>query len=157
MLRATGQLLLIASGYLAASVAASAFLNIVAIWSLGWDAEALPAIMAGSAFISIPLLAVFLAYFAFVPGMVAIAAAELIGARDWLFHAVAGGVVAGAALMFYGREARIDGVSLSSDPALAATLVAGGIVGGLAYWLVAGRASGAWRARAVNVPGSSGS
>ena len=48
----------------------------------------------GSFVFSIPFVALFVAYFAFIPAVVAIVLGEILGKRDWLFYALAGGVVA---------------------------------------------------------------
>lgn len=158
MLRAIGQLILIAVGYVAAALAASVFLNVVALWSLGWDGEAMPAVMSGSMIVGVPVLAAFVGYYAFVPALVAIAAAEIVSARDWSFHGVAGGAVAGAVvLLMRGGLPAEDDFAFMTDPAFVAALVASGVVGGLVYWAIAGRSSGAWQGTRVSGPGSSGS
>ncbi len=45
----------------------------------------------GSFIFSIPFVALFVAYFAFIPAVPAIVIAEILGKRDWLFYALAGG------------------------------------------------------------------
>ena len=41
-----------------------------------------------------PFVALFIAYFAFIPAIPAILLGEILGKRDWLFYALAGAVVA---------------------------------------------------------------
>ena len=87
-------------GYAAASLAASAFLNVILLGAAGlMAADMPPEVATGSMVFSIPFVALFVAYFAFVPAVVVMLLAELLGKRDWLFHALSGGVVA---LVFIG-------------------------------------------------------
>lgn len=154
LLTAFGRLLLILAGYGAASLAASLFLNVVVLWSLGWQAAELPAVMAGSMLISVPLLGLFVAYFAFAPAAFAIALAEIFSLRDWLYHAAAGGA-AGLVVDGYFVWATPDGAEVGQPfafPALTMALAAAGIVGGMAYWTIAGRDSGSWRGGAPTAP-----
>lgn len=140
--------LAIAAGYVAACLAASAFLNLVSLGVIGPDGPALQAFMATLIF-AVPFIALFVGYFAFLPATLVILAGEAFGRRDWLSYALGGGatglVVAG---WFWQGSAGVvadqavgpaaDGLAWD-DPRLAAMLVAGGMVGGLAYWFVAGR------------------
>ncbi|MEP9387305.1 hypothetical protein [Mesorhizobium sp. KR9-304] len=157
-----GRFFIIIAGYSVASLAASAFLVVVVIASAGSAAEELPAMLAGSYIFVIPFVALFVAYFAFVPSAPAILLAEILGKRDWLFYAIAGGIVAVVVLGFFWRAADgmyevSEGLDLVSQPAgrrsaitdssLALLVVGAGMCGGIGYWLVAGRTAGSWRPR----------
>lgn len=158
-LRILGQLLLILVGYAAASLVASAFLHLIFMASAGFEAGETPVLVMGSIVFSIPFVALFVAYFAFLPAAVAIGIGEILGARDWLYYAIAGGV-AGAAVValfwFYvppsmdlepGAAAPRD--PLVENPYVLFTLIGSGLLGGIAYWAVAGRLAGGWKTRAT--------
>jgi hypothetical protein len=154
-----GRFALILAGYACAALAASAFIHLLFLGTLDWRPDEVPVVVTGSLVFSIPFVALFVAYFAFVPSVPVVLLAELIGRRDWLFYALGGAVVAAAVLgMFWmGAEPLPGGLDLGSqpvavdpavrDPRFAMLLAGGGIVGGMAYWLVAGRLAGNWRAR----------
>jgi hypothetical protein len=166
-----GRFFIILIGYAVAALAASAFLNVVFIASAGFAAEEAPAMFMGSFIFSIPFVALFVAYFAFAPAVPAILLAEILGKRDWLYYAVAGGVIAVVVLGFFWHAANemyqaSEGLDLPStpqdtrsaitDPSLAMLVIGGGICGGIAYWAVAGRIAGAWRDIARPGPTSPG-
>jgi hypothetical protein len=130
-------------GYAFASLAARAFLNIVFLGTAGFTAEETPAVAAGSIVFSIPFVALFVAYFAFIPSAFAILAGELFAKRDWLFYALAGGVIAAVVIGFI-RVAAEAGNEAVTDINFALALIGGGMCGGIAYWLVAGRTAGSW-------------
>ena len=138
---------LILAGYAVASLAASAFLHIVSLGSLGFTKAEAPAVVMGSVVFSIPFVALFVAYFAFLPSIPAILLAEILGKRDWLYHAISGAVVALVVLGFI-RGAAETGNDAVTDPRFALALIGGGMCGGIAYWLVAGRLAGNWRDQA---------
>ncbi|TIX64528.1 MAG: hypothetical protein E5V33_10050, partial [Mesorhizobium sp.] len=69
-------------GYIAASLAASAFLNILFLGSLGYTPDQAHPTATASLYFSIPFVALFVAYFAFMPATVVILAAEVLGRRD---------------------------------------------------------------------------
>lgn len=133
-------------GYAFASLAASAFLNAVFLGTAGFTAEEAPAVAAGSMIFSIPFVALFVAYFAFIPSAFAILAGELFAKRDWLFYALAGGVIAAVVIGFI-RGAAEAGNEAVTDLNFALALIGGGMFGGIAYWLVSGRTAGSWRGR----------
>jgi hypothetical protein len=114
----------------------------------------LPAVATGMIF-SIPFVALFVAYFVFVPSAIAIVVAEVLAKRDWLFYALAGGAVGLVFIGFLHENADPD-FAVTGTPAVLG-IVGGGMVGGLAYWLIAGRSAGSWRASQPPVlPTSSG-
>lgn len=153
------RLFVMLAGYLAAALAASAFLHLLVLGSLGFTADQMPGIVAGSIVFSIPFVGLFVAYFALLPAIVVLAVAEALGRRDWLSYAIGGAAVgvAIAAMFWQGAlpNARDFGLAdpqpvndpTLSSPAFHALIVGGGVVGGLAYWLVAGRLAGNWRKR----------
>ncbi|TPK11220.1 hypothetical protein FJ872_21390 [Mesorhizobium sp. B2-5-9] len=141
-------------GYAVASLAASAFLNILFLASLGYaPAQAHPAAAASLSF-SIPFVALFVAYFGFMPAAIVILIAEILGRRDWLFYALAGAVVAGVFLGLV-DNVRDSPFAVTEASAILAVL-GGGMVGGIFYWLAAGRWAGSWW-KVSTSPGPSGS
>ncbi|MEP9374598.1 hypothetical protein [Mesorhizobium sp. KR1-2] len=143
-------------GYIGASLASSAFINILALGALG--AEPGDPIATASLVFMIPFMALFMAYFAFFPALLVIFFTEYLGKRDWLTHALGGGGVALVVIGFaFGgadvwREGPGEGfepywLSLD-DPRMALLLVGAGLIGGIAYWLIAGRSAGNWRQNA---------
>lgn len=83
---------------------------------------------------------------AFVPAVLLIVAAEIMRLRSLLYCAAAGAVVGLASYFGSNVELRLENttdVSPAFHPLQLAA--AAGIVGGLAYWLLAGRNAGRWR------------
>ncbi|WP_027146212.1 hypothetical protein [Mesorhizobium sp. WSM3626] len=144
-------------GYAVASLGASAFLNILFLASLGYAlAQAHPA-AAASLYFSIPFVALFVAYFGFMPAAIIILIAEILGRRDWLFYALAGALVAG---VFLGLVDNIrDSAFAVTETSAIMAVLGGGMVGGIFYWLSAGRWAGSWwkDEKAPTSPGPSGS
>jgi hypothetical protein len=138
-------------GYAVASLAASAFLHVIFFAQAGLEPKDAPALAMGSFVFSIPFVALFVAYFAFVPSAVVILIAELLARRDWLFYAVGGGIVAAIFLAVLHQTADPDFEVAGSGPMLA--VIGGGIVGGFFYWLCAGRWAGGWHGP-KNPPGT---
>ncbi|RWO01057.1 hypothetical protein [Mesorhizobium sp.] len=130
-------------GYGVAALAASAFLNVMFLASLGYTPEHVQPAATASLFFSIPFVALFVAYFAFMPAAVAILVSEILGRRDWLFYALAGAVVAAVFLGFAHQTA--DANFEITDPRVIAAVIGSGMVGGIFYWLSAGRSAGTWR------------
>ncbi|TGQ90197.1 hypothetical protein EN851_21545 [Mesorhizobium sp. M8A.F.Ca.ET.208.01.1.1] len=144
-------------GYAVAALAASAFLNVLFLASLGYaPAQAHPAATA-SLYFSIPFVALFVAYFGFMPAAVVILIAEILGRRDWLFYALAGALVAGVFLGLV-DNVRESAFAVTETSAILA-VIGGGMVGGIFYWLSAGRWAGSWWEveKAPTSPGQSGS
>lgn len=135
----------ILAGYCAAALAASAFLHVLFFAATGFEPHEAPAYAMSSFVFSIPFVALFVAYFGFIPAIAVVLVGEVLGRRDWLYHAIGGGVVAGAFLAFVHGAADPD--FEVAGPRMAAAVIGSGIVGGLAYWLVAGRGAGSWRDR----------
>lgn len=149
-----GRFALIVAGYAVAAFAASAFLNVLLYGSLDLTPDEAAGALTGSIAFTIPVVAVFVAYFAFVPSIVAILAGELLGRRDWLFYALAGAAVSLVMLVgLFGAGPGQDGTMVYAR--LSATVLGAGIVAGVTYWLVAGRMAGEWMER-LNPPTSPG-
>lgn len=153
------RLFVMLAGYLAAALAASAFLHLLILGSLGFTAEQMPSVVGGTIVFSIPFIALFVAYFSLIPAIVVLLIAELLARRDWLTYTIGGAAVgiAVAALYWQGSlpnagelglaDPRPDGNPALTSPAFHALVVGGGAVGGLIYWLVAGRFAGNWQRR----------
>ena len=131
------RLLLILIGFIASMLAASLFINVLLFGGFrqaGVEQELLQL----GLFVSIPMLASFIGYFALVPTALVILVGEYTAKRDWLYYAV-GGIIAGIAALFWSGFGLIDN---EPDIGLSAVAAAAGAVGGFAYWLVAGRSAG---------------
>jgi len=139
-------------GYVVASLAASAFLNVLFLASVGYVPDDAHPTTAAALYFSIPFVALFVAYFAFIPAVVVILISEILSRRDWLFYALAGGVVAAAFLGFVHQNADFD----VTEPRAIAAVIGSGMVGGIFYWLSAGRWAGSWW-QAATSPERSGS
>ncbi|MGX5801632.1 hypothetical protein ACWGS9_10340 [Bradyrhizobium sp. Arg314] len=133
----------ILAGYVVASLSASAFLNVLFLAHLGYTPANPEPTATASLYFSVPFVALFVAYFAFMPTAVVILIAEALGRRDWLFYALAGAVVAGIFLGFVHRSADINFDVTETNARLA--VIGSGMVGGIFYWLSAGRWAGSWR------------
>ena len=139
-------------GYVAAALAASAFLHLLVLGSAGFSPDEAHAVVMGSLFFSIPFTALFVGYFAFLPSVAAILIGEVSGQRGWLFYALAGAAVGLAVAVLFWQSALWpdSGYQADIEPAYSTSrfvgmIIGSGIVGGLAYWLCAGRFAGSWR------------
>ncbi|MER8867189.1 hypothetical protein NKI19_26375 [Mesorhizobium sp. M0751] len=130
-------------GYGVASLAASAFLNIMFLASLGLMTDETQPAAQASLWFSIPFVALFVAYFAFMPAAIAILVSEILGRRDWLFYALAGAVVSAVFLGFVHQTADANFEVTNTSVMLA--VIGCGMIGGIFYWLSAGRSAGSWR------------
>ncbi|BCH30006.1 hypothetical protein MesoLjLc_19360 [Mesorhizobium sp. L-8-10] len=139
-------------GYAVAAFAASAFLNLLSLGALDWGQEELPWVVAGSVMVTIPVVALLIGYFAFIPAVPVILLAEMLARRDWLFYAIAGGMVAVVVVGYLwqasgplsdaGFAGRNHGDPASLDAGFIMMMIGGGVVGGIAYWFAAGRWAG---------------
>jgi hypothetical protein len=133
----------IIAGYAVAALAASVFLNVLMLGALGFiGGETSPAVE--SLVFSIPFVALFVAYFAFIPSVFAILVSEILAKRDWLFHALAGAVVS-LVIVGFMRGAAEAGNEAVTDTNFVLALIGSGMCRGIAYWLIAGRTAGNWR------------
>jgi hypothetical protein len=84
---------------------------------------------------------------AMLPALVLIVFSEIARMRSIIYYGVAGAVVGLAAYFGSDISARLDNTTDMTPVGHALQLAAAaGIIGGLAYWLIAGRRAGAWRA-----------
>lgn len=150
-------------GYAVASLAASAFIHLLFLGEAGFRPNENSAYVVGPLLFSIPFSALFIGYFAFMPAGIAILAGEIFGLRNWLFHALAGAAVGLAVIVLFWQSPMRGGgletevASHFAAPRFMASMIGSGIVGGLAYWLCAGRSAGNWRmAGKSDQPTSSG-
>lgn len=142
-----GRLTLILAGFIFASLGASAFLHALILGAMPLTGEEF-AFAAGGLLVSVPFVALFVGNLAFLPAMILILVAEFLGRRDWLYFALAGGG-AGLVVSYFYRFHAADASTL--DPTTTAlALCATGMVGGLCYWLVAGRSSGDWQQSVID-------
>jgi hypothetical protein len=148
-----GRFALILVAYVAASLAASVLLHLVSFGALGFEPGEAPRFVMGSLAFSIPFIALFVAYYAFLPAVPAILLSEAFGWRDWLYYAIAGALIALIIIAFF-VQASPNEHDTVRDPRFWAAMLGGGISGGMAYWLVAGRFAGNWRARVRREAGS---
>lgn len=149
-----GRLSVILAGFACAALGASAFLHLLILGGIRLAGEDL-VFAAGGFLFSVPFVALFAGYFAMVPAVVAIALAEVLGLRSWLYFALAGGAAGLVVAWLAGLDAAGEG--LPGPASTAAVLCASGIVGGLCYWAVAGRGSGLALDRAIGAPTPPGS
>ena len=80
---------------------------------------------------------------AFVPAIVVIAIAEIARMRSFIYYGIGGAVV--ALVSYYGSDISLRLENTTDVPPVANALqlaAAAGIIGGLAYWLIAGRNAG---------------
>ena len=83
---------------------------------------------------------------AFVPALLLIAVAEVMRLRSLLYYAAAGAVVGLTSYFGSNVELRLENTTDVTPVFHPLQLAAAaGIVGGLAYWLLAGRNAGRWR------------
>lgn len=131
----------IVAGYVAASLAGAFVLVLMTMIAMAAKSDPeLPTIIAGSIFAAM-FFALFVGFIALVPAMIAIAVAEAVPIRAWWYFTLAGLADAG---VFVIAALRDDGPPAESG-AVAIILLAGA-ASGFAYWLIAGRWSGDWRA-----------
>lgn len=156
-----GRFALILIGFICAALAASAAMHLFILPALGFSREEAAPIVAGSVIFSIPFVALFVGYYALLPALVVIAVAELWSVRGWLYHALGGGAVGLAISLLFRGTAPGDVLEAGSDlqvippvnsifdPSLLAVMIGAGMIGGLAYWLIAGSTSGSWKSTAA--------
>lgn len=145
-----GRLFVILVGYIVAVLAAGAFFNIVMFGSAGYLAGTPAWAITASIAAGIPFIALIVGYYAFLPAAVIIGLTELLGRRDWLTYALGGGA---ASLLFIGyfRQPGYPEAGSASeprfldDPQMIMLIIGSGLVGGIAYWMVAGNSAGSWR------------
>lgn len=128
-------------GFVLAALTGSLVLNLATVAVSIAESDPDTAVLAAGLVFSVPFTALFVGYFAAVPALFAIAAAELFRLRQpWFFLAAGSGV---SLLVVY--LIRSASGETQAGPGLVATLLFAGAAAGLAYWAAAGRSSGDWR------------
>ncbi|MGB6350062.1 MAG: hypothetical protein WBG10_08540 [Pseudolabrys sp.] len=90
----------------------------------------------------------FIGAVAFLPALVVILFAEIARMRSFLYYGVGGALVGLAS--YFGSDISVRLENTTDVPPVGHSLqlaAAAGIIGGLAYWLIAGRNAGRWRER----------
>jgi hypothetical protein len=139
-----GRIFVVIFSFLFACVAAAVVVTLAAGLPLWAEWNDRPPSHEGIAIV-IVLSAVFFSLYAMLPAMLVIAVAEGFRLRSVLFYALAGGAL--ALFSTYGWDLRfLREISTGAhDDHGAEIMAAAGIVGGFAYWALAGRKAGAWR------------
>ena len=101
------------------------------------------AVMAGAVTGTALVSAAFLGALAFAPSFIAIALAEVLRLRSIVYHVGLAGLIA-AGIWIMGDGAAAANGSGGWLPGTTVAL-ASGFIGGIIYWLIAGRTSGCWR------------
>ena len=84
---------------------------------------------------------------AILPALVLIAVAEAMRIRSFLYYGVGGGLVGLASYFGSDISSRLENTTDVTPVGHVLQLAAAaGIIGGLVYWVIAGRKAGAWRA-----------
>jgi hypothetical protein len=139
-----GRIVVILFALLCAGFAASAVFT-VAVLARGWSDLLLLSVESGALALVIGLGGVIVSTVALLPVAAVIIVAEAFAWRSVLFYAALGLVLAlWAYFSGFSLAAPEEAVAREAEISAAA-----GIAGGLAYWLVAGRNAGAWRAPSV--------
>lgn len=144
-------------GYCVAALAASAFIHLLFLGAAGFQPGEDAAYVVGPLLFSVPFTALFVGYFALLPSMFLIVIGEVLGQRNWLYYALGGAGVGLAVIALFWQSPMEWSIQTDADITVGTSrfvglMVGGGVVGGLAYWLFAGRSAGGWRGR----PTSSG-
>ncbi|AEH85471.1 hypothetical protein [Mesorhizobium opportunistum] len=146
------RLAVILFGYAVASLAVSAFVHVLFLAREGYN-PALPGPMTAAPLVlSVLFVALFAARLVFVPAALVILIGEVLGRRDWLFYALGGAVITFVSLAFMPDAAYVE-------TSARLEITGSGMVGGIFYWLAAGRWAGSWwkNDRPATSPGPSGS
>lgn len=142
-------------GFIAAALTASITINLLLLAAMDRTAPEFSDALWIATVVNIPVVAGFIGYASFFPALFVMFVAELAALRDWLFHSVGGGMVA---FVIMAAHWVLGGLAdREPDFMLAAIVVAAGITGGLAYWLIAGRHAGIAIDRQITDSGRSGS
>lgn len=139
-----GRLVAILIGYMMAVLAAALFLGLLFISVIPLEGAPVDA-YAGGLVVGTVVLAPLVGAASFFPALCAIALTEVFRLRDWLFHALGGGAVGLVAAVWLWATPERNPVP--SDPGFLMALVGAGMVGGMAYWVIAGRTAGEWGAK----------
>lgn len=142
-MRALGRFAVILVSFISAILAASLFAVFLLVGSLGWT-DFSPYDFEVPIYIFYFVVVGFFGFHSFFLAAIAIVLAEILRAKDWLYYAVSGGVVAALSALIAWRTG-VDPSFYESDISLMFAFIGCGIVGGMTYWLFAGRTAGLWR------------
>jgi hypothetical protein len=124
-------------GYVVASLAASAFVHVLFLAHDGYKPAWPGPTTAAPLVLSVLFVALFAARLVFVPAALVILIGEVLGRRDWLFYTLGGAVIVFVELGFMTDAAYVETNSRLE-------MIGCGMVGGIFYWLSAGRWAGSW-------------
>jgi len=144
--RALVRLLLVPLGYFFA-VLAGTLVIVIGAWKLGRPPPGEESLALLAIALAAPFLLLHLLYVMWLPAAIGVLVAEAFAVRAWIYHAGNGAASAWVAWRLLGEPEPIP----LDQPA---TVIAAGLAGGLAYWLIAGRNAGLWPPPAV-APGPS--
>ena len=135
--------ILVPLGYVAA-VLAGTFVILFGSWRLGElaanaNSEGQAVAFFGFVFAA-PVLLILLLSVMWLPASIGIVISEAFAIRSWMFHAGNGAVSAFIGWNLFGY---FDDTQVALNQPLA--VVAAGVAGGFAYWLIAGWNAGCWR------------
>jgi hypothetical protein len=132
--------ILVPFGYLAAVIAGTLVI-VFGSWKLGQipTPDGPPFAML-AAFFAAPVLLVMLISMMWLPAGIGILISEGFAIRSWIFHALNGAVTAWIGWSLFGYVN--DAGKAVNDPL---AVIAAGLAGGLAYWLIAGWSAGFWK------------
>jgi hypothetical protein len=123
-------------GFYAASLAAAATLTFGTLADFADQVGAADATLFSVVVLTTSIL---IAFFAFIPALIVILMAESFAWRSVLLYALAGGALGAGFGLGFGELFPEPGRGRSTE-----LMAAAGIVGGLVYWLIAGRNAGMW-------------
>jgi hypothetical protein len=132
------RVLLVPLGYFFA-VLAGTLVIVIATWNLGRPPAGEESFALMAIALAAPFLLLHLLHVMWLPAAIGVLVAEMFAVRAWIFHAGNGAVSAWLAWRLLGEAD--SGPILIERPA---TVIATGLAGGLAYWLIAGRSAGLW-------------
>lgn len=143
LIRLLLRVILVPLGYLAAVIAGSLVI-LLGSWRLGemfasHNPDAAAYAIFGVA-IAGPLLAVVLLAMMWLPASIGVLISEAFAIRSWIFHALNGAVSAWIGWQLFSSFDQ-SGVPLNEPH----YVIAAGLAGGFAYWLVAGWSAGFWK------------
>jgi len=140
------RLLTIAAAYLLACTTAVTVALLGKAWTTSGMGDPLPSVV--DLVIPIVIVTADVTELAILPALLLIVLSEVFAWRSIIVYGVLGGAL-GLALL-YGKhfyDILTNQEPMVIDREFSVVIAASGIVGGLVYWLVAGRNAGAWRRR----------
>lgn len=136
-MRAVGRVMVTLVGFLAAVIAAAAFMMLARLGRAPLDPD-VAVFFWGHFAVGLGVAASMLGAAALVPAFIAILASEILALRSIVFYLAAGAALALAAV--FGLSPMIAPMAGASGRAT--LMLAAGVIGGAVYWAVAGRTAG---------------